>query len=79
MVQHAAPAGAALGGSVTGYRWPMTDYKAGDVFNVEDLHTEGPDCPGEIRGGGAFCVLSLGHSGQHVAADASLRVVAVWQ
>jgi hypothetical protein len=59
------------------YDWAMTTYRIGDNFDPRDF-PEGPDCTATGPGGLPFCVLSKDHSGQHVAADAELRVVGVW-
>ena len=58
--------------------WLMTNYTQGDAFKTEDLYTGDDDCPAAAPGGLPFCNLQKGHSGEHVAADAELRVVAVW-
>ncbi len=55
----------------------MTNYSTGDDFAPRDF-PEGTDCPAAMPGGLPLCVLSNDHGGQHVAADAELRVVAVW-
>lgn len=69
-------------GDLTGlsgrYPWAMTNYKQGDAFQIEDLNTGVDECPAVMAGGLPFCNLARDHGGQHVAADAELRVVAVW-